>query len=90
MTSQQCSWITTQGCLSILEQVAWNKSSLLSLSLKITLENTQTLKPFTKITKTEIIYKKNSIRSLKTWVKRSSGLIKRGRRRKCFKREYLD
>jgi hypothetical protein len=38
----------------IIEQVAWNKSSLL---LNIIIQNTQTLQLFTVIIKTEIIYK---------------------------------
>ncbi len=38
----------------IIEQVAWNKSSLL---LNIIIQNTQTLQLFTMNIKTEIIYK---------------------------------
>ncbi len=38
----------------IIKQVAWNESSLI---LKIILQNTQTLQKFTKIIKTESIYK---------------------------------
>ncbi len=37
----------------VIEQNAWNKSSLL---LNIILQNIQTLKPFTEIIKTESIY----------------------------------
>jgi hypothetical protein len=39
---------------AIIEQVTWNNSSIL---LKIILQNTQILQPFTKIIQTESIYK---------------------------------
>jgi hypothetical protein len=40
----------------MIEQVYWNKSSLI---LKIILQNTQTLQLFTNIIKTEMILKRN-------------------------------
>ncbi len=42
--------------VTVFEQVAWNKSSAL---LQIQIQNTQTLQIFTKMIKTESIYKSN-------------------------------
>jgi hypothetical protein len=42
--------------LGIIEQVAWNKSSLL---LKIQMQNTQRLQLFTEMFKTDRIFKSN-------------------------------
>ena len=44
----------------------------------IILQNTQTLQLFTKIIKTEINTKVIKMQSLKAWVERPTGLIKRG------------
>ncbi len=62
--------------ISMMEQVAWNKSSLL---LRFILQNTQTLQLFTTNIKTEGIYKKLlKITSSKAWVGRPGGILKEG------------
>jgi len=48
----------------MVEQIVWNKSSLI---LKIILQNTRTLQLHKEIIKTEIIYKSNSNAKLKHW-----------------------
>jgi hypothetical protein len=71
----------------IIEQVSWIKSSLL---LMIQKQNTQTFQLFTKIIKKESIYKSNYNAKLDGLSEKAIGLIKSGRKRKCFKRSYLD
>ncbi len=71
----------------IIEQVAWNKSSLL---LHIQKLNTQTLQPLTKVIITKIFTKVIKIPSWKAWVRTPSGLIKSGWKCKCFRGDYFD
>ncbi len=67
----------------MIEQVACNKSSVL---LKIILQNMQ-ITTIYKDSQNRIFFK---MPRLKAWAKRPTGLIKRGSKRKYFKREYLD
>jgi hypothetical protein len=71
----------------IIEQVAYNKSSLL---LKIIVQNAQTLQLFSQIIKTESIYKLLKCHARKLG---SRGLVvhlKVGGSTSTFKRQYLD
>ncbi len=79
MFTQICTFFSTlKGCrvmciyLNTIKQFASIKSSLL---LKIQMQNTQTFQLFTKIIKTESIYKSCSNVKLKAWDQRPSGLI---------------
>jgi hypothetical protein len=56
----------------------------------IILQSTQPFQLFTKIIKTEINTKVIKMQSLKGWVERPTGIIKKGRKFQHFKREYLD
>jgi hypothetical protein len=50
----------------------------------IILQNTQTLQLFTKIIKTDINTKVIKMQSLKGWVERPTGIIKKGRKFQHF------
>jgi hypothetical protein len=63
---------TIRQCF-IIEQVPWNKSSLLPKNI---LQNTQTLKLFTRILKQKVFTKVNKMPSSVAWVQKPSGLIK--------------
>ncbi len=68
----------------MIKQAARNKSSLL---LNIILQNTQTLQLFTKLITQKLFTKVIQMPSLKAWVERPTGLIRRGMKRKCYSRE---
>ncbi len=68
----------------MIEQVAWNKLSLL---LKFLLQKRPNIK---KIIETEIFYKLIKMPILKPWAKRPCGLIKSRGRASAFNRECLD